>query len=46
MTEVGILEMDWTFEKGEHGHIEIDGYRKKIYFKLSNDGSYKTWYGL
>ena len=46
MTEVGILEMDWTFDDGEHGHIEIDGYRKKIYFKLLENGRYQIWYGF
>ena len=45
MVEVGLLEMDWSFEVGEKGHVAVDGYRKKIYFEISGDG-YRTHVGL
>ena len=45
MVEVGLLEMDWAFEAGEKGHVAVDGYRKKIYFEITNDG-YRTHVGL
>ena len=45
VTEVGVLEMDWTFEQGETGHVTVDGYRQKIYFELKN-GSYRTHIGF
>jgi hypothetical protein len=44
--EVGILEMDWTFEAGEKGCVSVDGYAKKCYFKILPSGKYNTWYGL
>lgn len=45
MVEVGLLEMDWSFEAGEQGHVAVDGYRKKIYFEIMGDG-YRTYLGL
>ena len=45
MVEVGLLEMEWAFEEGDEGHVAVDGYRKKIYFEISNDG-YRTHVGL
>ena len=44
MSEVGLMEMDWAFEKGEHGYVAIDGYRKKLYFKILESGQYQTWF--
>lgn len=46
MTELGILEMDWHFESGESGYIDVDGYRRKVYFEMQGSGQYKTWTGL
>ena len=46
MTELGVLEMDWCFEPGESGYIDVDGYRRKVYFEIHGRGQYKTWTGL
>lgn len=45
MVEVGLLEIEWAFEEGNKGHVAVDGYNKKIYFEITNDG-YRTYVGL
>ena len=41
MVEVGLLEMNWTFEQGEDGYVAVDGYQRKVYFEIGKD-SYHT----
>lgn len=33
----------WTFKSGESGSISVDGFSKKLYFKIEGS-QYSTWY--
>ena len=44
--EIGMLEVNWHFDPGEHGYVQVQGYTKKLYYKLKSDGEYSLWFGL
>ena len=44
--EVGVLETNCSFEPGEEGYVKIQGYSKKLHYRLSNRGKWDVWFGL
>lgn len=41
--ELGLLELNWKFEPGEHGWVSVSGHPMKLNFKLENNGRYRVW---
>lgn len=46
MKELGVLEIDWSFDPGEHGYITVDGYVGKINFKIYKNTYKVEWKAL
>lgn len=35
--ELGVIETNWQFEPGEKGWVSIDGFKKKLKFKINDN---------
>ena len=44
--EFGALELDWEFKAGDRGFICPVKYGKKLFFELSQNEQYRTWFGI
>lgn len=43
--EFGALELKWEFKAGDKGFVCPVKYGKKLFFRLMENGQYKTWFG-
>ena len=39
--EIGVLETSWHFDPGEEGYVEVQGYRRKLYYEIY-EGTWRT----
>ena len=44
--ELGALEMDWNFKRGDQGFVSVGGMGKKLFFRVTKNGEYNTWFGI
>lgn len=44
--EFGALELGWVFKAGDRGFIFPVKYGKKLFFELSQNKQYRTWFGI
>ena len=44
--ELGALEMDWNFKRGDQGFVSVGGMEKKLFFRVTKNGEYNTWFGI
>jgi len=43
--EFGALEINWQFAVGDRGFVNPIRYGKKLFFKIEQDGKYRSWFG-
>lgn len=43
--EIGVLETSWHFDPGEEGYVEVQGYRRKLYYEVGQ-GNWRTSFGF
>ncbi|MGN1359885.1 MAG: hypothetical protein ACI4X9_05465 [Kiritimatiellia bacterium] len=43
--EFGALEINWRFAVGDRGFVNPIRYGKKLFFKIEQDGKYRSWFG-
>lgn len=44
--EIGMREAGLNFVPGYHGYIKVQGYTKKLRYKLKSGGTWKRWFSL
>lgn len=44
--EIGALEVAWSFKVGDKGFVRSVKHAQKLFFEITGDGQYKTWFGF
>lgn len=44
--EIGALEVAWSFKDGDKGFVRSVKHAQKLFFEITGDGQYKTWFGF